>query len=71
LTKEYELYRNALRWNPDNVSEQDAFIHDLKIRVYYKPEYDGDTPIEQPFHFNFHEILDIFSVKLLVFDYAE
>ena len=39
--------------------------------MYYKPEYDGDTPIEQPYYYNYYEILDMLSIKLLVFGYAE
>lgn len=43
----------------------------MKLKVYYKPEYDGDNLVEQPYFYNYYEILDILSIKLLAYDLAK
>ncbi len=43
----------------------------MKLKVFYRPEYDGDDLIEKPYFYNYYEILDILSVKLLAYDIAK
>jgi hypothetical protein len=43
----------------------------MKLKVFYKPEYDGDNLVEQPYFYNYYEILDILSVRLQAFDLAK
>ncbi len=71
LTDEIEVYRDSLFWDKDNLDAQDKFISDMKLKVYYKPEYEGDNLIEQPYFYNYYEILDILSMKLLAYDLAK
>lgn len=71
LTEEIEVYREALFWDKDNLDTQDQFISEMKLKVYYKPEYDGDNLVEQPYFYNYYEILDILSIKLLAYDLAK
>ena len=71
LTDEYEVYRLGLFWDKDNLEAQDQFISEMKLKVYYKPEYEGDNMIEQPYFYNYYEVLDILSIKLLAYDLAK
>jgi len=43
----------------------------MKLKVFFKPEYDGENQVETPYFYNYYEILDILSVMLLAYDLAK